>query len=448
MSSTDRTFARTDTFPQFFPHVGAIRAGQAIEIDEMHVAFCSSIWPVSAPMSNEMDQYLRLKNRTTYFRLRIPKNLRSDIGVSEINLKLGVIHKKQAKTLGLSMAAKCNILLHQQKGRKLDKAMIEAELNLLLQETRLYLSGNDEAAEARWDLDNRPLLIPVKEAIKAECQITEQLIIAHDSGRYPYDDAFVRDRLLQSGLNPEIDEIEYRKLAARMTLVLALHMFEKALKKADRNAIQNGFRYPLNRWRDQAAALNTQLFSRSNSSAPIEQPTIYSDIRSAASAPAQSAKSQPEAMPAQSLAITQEPPAEDLSPLFSIAFENILQDRISRQELKETGARDQRQAMNLWLEIVGDMPITSYSKVDAVKFRDTVTKLPKIYRKTPADLALSIPEIVKERERLDRNYVRISAATVNKHLSGISAFFTYAVDFQQILTHFFHLNLSHLSRCN
>ena len=369
-----------------------------------------------------METYLRLKNRTTYFRRRVPPHLRSAIGAGEITLRIGVINRKQAIVIGHAITSQCSILFQKAELNLIDGTMIQAELKRLIGHTKNYLHHASKQHRNRMSLDRQFLGGEVGERIQIECELAAQLVDAHSRGVYAYQNDFVLERLADSGLSPEIDDSEYNQLAGDLTLTLALNLFEEAIANADRNGLQETKKLQLSKWRSQAKALQDQLYLNVE---PTIQPAAASIIQTVVPAHIPTAKpgisehvGTTEPIPSVVEVIT------NTEQLFSHVFDGALADRIASKSLKETAQRDQIQIKNLWLDIVGDRSIESYNKADMRLFVSTIKLLPRIYWKSDEDRKLSISEVIADR-KAKNIHDKISDKTVNKHLSIISTFFQY-----------------------
>ena len=346
-----------------------------------------------------LENYIRLKNRTSWFRRRVPQGVRAQIGCTEINIRLGEIERWKAEAVGLTLASQCTILFERARNPRVNGVMLTGELNRLIAKSKDYLSTLYDDHRATMALDGHIVPSAVEDTVRIECEVAAHLIDRYDRGHFAFDDAFVRDRLADSNLNAERDPIEYRKLAGRLTLTLALNIFEKALAKADRNALNENRRLPLSKWRNQAEVLRRQLGLETAAPDIGRQSTSLPSIGTPpeATSPGQPDITITEARPIYTSSdvllvpsdqlpkIQSEPSSSSNCPIFSVAFDQALDERIETGDLTEFSKRDQLQVRRLWLDIVGDKPIDQYSRADLGRFRSTALKLPRHYWKSEKD---------------------------------------------------------------
>ena len=187
-----------------------------------------------------MDNYLRLKDSTTYLRRRVPDKLRAKVGRTEINIRIGVIPRKHASVLALAFASQCGLLFERCRHQTLSGEMIKAEIHRILVQTKLSLEEIMGQNDAKSAMNGRLHALPVEEDILADGEVAQNLITAHDAGTFAYDDEFVRTQLEKSGIDTNQDPLAYKQLAGQMTLVLAHHLFQRSIAKTERNALDSG----------------------------------------------------------------------------------------------------------------------------------------------------------------------------------------------------------------
>ncbi|MBZ0163570.1 MAG: hypothetical protein K8H74_12755 [Notoacmeibacter sp.] len=357
-----------------------------------------------------MEPFLRLKKRTSYFRRRVPAGLRRAWGVSEISIRLGAVSRATALAIARRLAVKSDELFARDG---VDVVLVREELRAVVGHTLGFLEDNDQNNRAIQASRAFASEIPIEEQIREDGDAAEMVLKSYDKGVYLYKEPFVRERLASCGLDPERDPVTYTRIGGALTLALALSLFRRVIAKAERHGLDDSDQLPLDRWRRQAAVLENQI---------LPEPAV---AQSVVMAPAPAATPEPTKAGDPAPATVPDAAETDMSagPLFSVAFVASVKERISVGSLKPSAERDQLQVMKLWLEIIGNRPITAYGRDDINTFRDTLRRLPRIYRKSATEQAMSIPEIIAEREAKNPDYERIRDETVNKHLSGISAFF-------------------------
>ena len=113
------------------------------------------------------------------------------------------------------------------------------------------------------------------------------------------------------------------------------------------------------------------------------------------------------------------PPGPPL--LLSVVREDYLKDH----ERQAPGTKEaKRAALRLFLEILGDKDLRSVTPQECLRYRDALTKLPA--HMTKRYTGKTVAEVLKETE--GKNGIqRLSLSTVNKQLSFIQGFFTWAI---------------------
>jgi hypothetical protein len=136
---------------------------------------------------------------------------------------------------------------------------------------------------------------------------------------------------------------------------------------------------------------------------------------------------------------------------FSALMDKCVAIRIAAKEVGDDYDDEVRSSRRIWLEAVGDRPISAYKRADFLAFRSTLQQVPKVYWKSKASQALSILEIIEQAQakahaewakiwspgklndetaiaKAKGNYVRISNTTINRHMSAIVPVFVWAMD--------------------
>ncbi len=359
-----------------------------------------------------MEPFLRLKKRTSYFRRRVPAKLRGALGASEISIRLGAVSRATALAIARRLAVKSDELFARDG---VDVVLVREELRAVVGHTLGFLEDNDQNNRAIQASRAFASEIPIEEQIREDGDAAEMVLKSYDKGVYLYKEPFVRERLASCGLDPERDPVTYTRIGGALTLALALSLFRRVIAKAERHGLDDSDQLSLDRWRRQAAVLENQI---------LPEPAV---AQSVVMAPAPAATPEPTKARDHTSAAVREAVETDMSaaPLFSVAFKASVKDRIASGHLKPTAERSLTQSGKMWVQIVGDQPITDYDRSDIIRYRDHLIRLPKIYWKSPADAEMTILEIIADREARDPNYERAKNITVNKHLSAISSFFEH-----------------------
>lgn len=123
------------------------------------------------------------------------------------------------------------------------------------------------------------------------------------------------------------------------------------------------------------------------------------------------------------------PQTTPVGPLFSERAE------IYRTKRERLGTWDRQTALQarktfaLFAELCGDRPVGGYVRADAVRFKDALIELPANYGKAAEFRGLSIAEII---ERIKASSIRrLSARTVQRHLSALSCLWDEAVEAEE-----------------
>lgn len=113
------------------------------------------------------------------------------------------------------------------------------------------------------------------------------------------------------------------------------------------------------------------------------------------------------------------------NPLLSSVVKSWLAEKSS---LELTGRRleDCQAAADLFIEVVGDKPVASYSKGDVREFKDVLRRLPANRSKIQETRGLSVRAAAKKAERLGLEPMKVKTAN-NKYLATLSNLFEYAL---------------------
>ena len=112
-------------------------------------------------------------------------------------------------------------------------------------------------------------------------------------------------------------------------------------------------------------------------------------------------------------------------PLFSALIDEFLREKcLSSGEHKgysQQTALQTRATCRLWLELVGDRPVFSYTGAEAGKFRSELLRLPSSYGKSST--VITAPEAIKQADL--KGSPRLSMKTVKRHFSTLSQFWVW-----------------------
>jgi hypothetical protein len=82
--------------------------------------------------------------------------------------------------------------------------------------------------------------------------------------------------------------------------------------------------------------------------------------------------------------------------------------------------------MGLFIEVCGDKPIDNYTRADGDKFRNTLRRLPNVYRKSARDREKPLSQIIAEADAA--KLPRITETTLKRHFWAVSRFFSFLIE--------------------
>lgn len=113
------------------------------------------------------------------------------------------------------------------------------------------------------------------------------------------------------------------------------------------------------------------------------------------------------------------------NPLLSIATKTWIDEKASL-ELTPRRIEDCQAAVSLFIEVVGDKPIGTYSKGDVREFKNVLRKLPSNRNKRPETRGLNVRAAIRKAEKLGLDTLATKTAN-NKYLGALFNFFEYAI---------------------
>ncbi|AKR55116.1 Integrase [Devosia sp. H5989] len=395
--------------------------------------------------------YTRLKGRVTYFRRKVPELLQERLASTEICYRLGVISSKLAERLGRRLAVEVDDFFERAKS---DPMLKSADLTKLVQ-TALAGWREDDAIDAATDVQRygRPLLDP-REQATAWAELAIGIIEQVGKGISVYDNAFVTDTARSASVETGEDQAVLATGGRALSLGLATHYLKSAVATASMHGLAVGRRgLPVGDWQGRLFALEAHLgldqtAQVAGSKNPVTVPPPVASESIAANAiatvpnPWRTPAGQVSSRPANT---------DDSSHMpFSALMTKCIAVRIAGIEVGEGYDEDVKSSKRIWLESVGDRPISDYKRDDFLTFRSTLQQVPKSYWKSEASQAFSILEIIEQSrskahaewaktappeklkdqsaiERAKSNYVRISNTTINRHMSAIVPVFVWAL---------------------
>ncbi len=369
--------------------------------------------------------FTRLKTRITYFRRKVPSDLKVQLGMTEVCLHLGPIETSAAGHYGRALASATDQFFLAARN---DSMLTKDDLYRLLTDTLQHLrdhhrSGRDDRAAS----PGVPHSIPIDEEARLMGENGEMVIAGRDKGAYAYTPQFVAERLRASSL-PMQDHATLNALAGDLSAVLAVRFFEDALAMIGRNGLSDKLGGQEVKWRQQSEFIRKELgldgrppAETSVSSTPLFDAEIEAVL--ARSMSAEGSADVPAPMPVSTPVPVQAPiPEPAKQETFGDIHGKLIADRAS---LEKTNPSDVMKSVKLWLAIAGDKPLNAYTEADMNKFMIMLKRMPKHYWKSEKERQKSILTIMDEADARNEP-ARMIDKTINKHVSQMSALFEYA----------------------
>jgi len=368
--------------------------------------------------------YVRLKGRTSVFRRKVPDALRPQLAVTEIYATLGVVDRDSAERCARRLAVVVDAFFAK-ASRNMN--LTGADLSRVVTATIQSWREGDERHDAIFALAHGRALGSPRENALLFAEMAETTLSAHGTGTSVYDKEYVAGRFLAAGLQPPPDNLDLHRAGRSLTLALSAYYLGAAVELADRHNLGRGLLgLPTERWRSHHQALRRQL-GLADPGAPVGHagiavmPTAPFNGFVANVAP-------PLAMPPEPTQPAPEKVEEGISgPLFSEVIAESLERRIASRELAETALQDSQSTIRIWIETVGDRPLSAYRGADMSAFQAVLIMLPALYWRSKEERKKPITQIIAEAESRNKRYARVQNTTVNRHLCVIGPFFDWAV---------------------
>ena len=370
--------------------------------------------------------FLRLKGRTSYFRRKVPENLRRRLVQGEVCVSLGVIDRSAAGCAARFLAVAVDRFFSD--ARK-DNALNAVDLNRVCSvalRTWREEHERDVAARMLWRTKVR---CDPREDVRDLVDLADTLIAQYDDGESVHEDHFVEDRCARAGVRAPSGAIELHQTGRALTLTLATRFLGEAIEIADRRELGRGLRgLPVARWRERHERLLGQIGYTTDALARPSSPTVVPEREVSAKISRQDPEKSLETLRPKTLPAASAGPKNPIAgPLFSAAMKTSLDRRIAAKVLVDTARHEAQATTRIWIEEIGDLPIASYKREDVSNFQQVLLSLPKHYWRSEKEKRKNIKQIIKEANSKDRHYERVSNVTVNKHMSRIASFFDWCV---------------------
>ncbi len=365
--------------------------------------------------------FLRLKGRTSFFRRRIPEGLRARLAQTEICATLGVVDKDSAERGARRLAVAVDVFF---ASAMRDMSLNSSDLTRVISTTIEAWRESDERHDAGFVLAKGRTPSSPRDNAELFAELADTTLQAHGIGQSLHDADYVSARFAEAGIEAPPDPLDLQRAGHGLTLGLASYYLGLAVEIADRHDLRRGWRgLPVEHWRAHHNQLLRQLGAVPDGAGYRRAPDQADQLPAAA---LQSSKAEPLA-PREALAILPPPVLDQAGPLFSAVMAESLEERIATKELVSSARHEAKATTAIWIEVCGDRPIATYGRADMSAFRSMLVRLPQHYWRSEAEKAKSIRQVIAEAEAKDRNYIRVSNVTINKHLSRVAPFFDWCV---------------------
>ncbi len=394
--------------------------------------------------------YTCLRGRVTYFRRKIPSDLRKRLASSEICIRIGVITTTDAEQIGRRLAVETDLFI---ENARVDPMLDEAALRQFVTATMSDWQINQERQTVQLQSDfGRATSISARNQALIHFESARELLVAHDEGRSLYDDVFIKERFEAANLPVPDDQLVLGVAGRRLNLALALHYLDTAIAIARRHGLGSGWRaLPIHEWQERAQGVRAALGLARDSEAPGPR---SSDIAGTAHmlghtivpkngtcsshsdnqcfvpdrTPRESSNSETE--PQRQTCIQPDANNHDERLRFSKLFAQSLDMRAEEGRLGDKQRHTTNSSLRIWIETIGDRPVTGYARQDMAAYRSFLKTIPKLYWRSASERRKPIQQVCAEADAkakaTGKPVERLGPVTINKHLSNIGSFFAWA----------------------
>ena len=120
---------------------------------------------------------------------------------------------------------------------------------------------------------------------------------------------------------------------------------------------------------------------------------------------------------------------------FTVEAEQFRLARVRRGVWDPQTALQARKTYELFVELCGDRPLAGYVREDAVRFKNLLSDLPAVYGKAPKYRGMQAKEVVLA--SLDSGEPRLSARTVQRHLSALASLWGDQIEAGEVANNIF-----------
>lgn len=394
--------------------------------------------------------YTYLRGRVTYFRRKIPLDLRKRLASSEICIRIGIIATSDAEQIGRRLAVETDLFI---ENARVDPMLDEAALRQFVTATISDWQINQERQTAQLQKDfGRATGMSARNQALIHFESAQELLVAHDQGRSLYDDVFIKERFEAANLPVPDDQLVLGVAGRRLNLALALHYLDTAIAIAHRHGLGSGWRaLPMHEWQERAKGVRVALGLARDGETPglrssdIAGPahmlghaivpknatgTTYPDnLRSFSDRmPCDISNSDTESQ--RQAVARQDANSHDERLLFSKLFAQSLDMRAEEGRIGDKQRHTTNSSLRIWIETIGDRPVTAYARQDIAAYRSFLKTIPKLYWRSVSERRKPIQQVVAEADAQEKAtgkpVERLGPVTINKHLSNVGSFFAWA----------------------
>lgn len=127
------------------------------------------------------------------------------------------------------------------------------------------------------------------------------------------------------------------------------------------------------------------------------------------------------------------------APLLSTIIESFISDQIASGAWERQTAAQSRATFRLLIDVCGNRPLSDYTRQDAGRFKEQLQRLPSDYGKASVYRGLSVEQIIArfDGQAAATRAALITAKTIKRHFSALSALWTAAEAKGEVETNIF-----------
>ena len=329
-----------------------------------------------------------VRNPYSYcFRMIVPKDLRKFVGKTELRYTLRTGYLGIAKNKAKYLAGQVQLIFrYLRKEYKILSQLLDDQIQKLVHQfiktsikdwDKIFYEDFDEQINPRPFDDARSL----KNYIELLDNIRDDLILNLNLGDYSMLEKSINKLLKKNGINHTAKgSIEYRKLCAEV------HKVEIQLLPLEKRHMQGDFSYKQ------------------------ELPAIFPDVFK---------------KPAEQISQTSQSGAHNAVEKDTSLLSEVIQNYVAENEKgnwTEKTKQENESSLNLFLEVMGDVPIKTLNRRQISEFKAVLQKLPPNRNKVKKYRDKSIQQLLEM--NIDKT---LSLRTINKILTRVGSLFKYAI---------------------